>query len=150
MPEPLLELKEVVKDYGTPPLVTRALRGVDLSVTPGEFAALIGPSGSGKTTLLNVIGLLHKPTSGRMTLAGTDTTRLDDDGLTRFRARTLGFVFQFHHLVPALTALENIVVPMWSLQGRRDESMRRRALELLDAVGLAHKADSRATALSGG
>ncbi len=148
-PDAVLQLEKVVKQYGTK-VVTRALRGVDLKVGAGEFTALIGPSGSGKSTMLNVIGLLDRPTSGSVRLAGVETTALDDDGRTRFRGNTLGFVFQFHHLVPALTAQENVMVPAWTQRGRVDSLMRRRSLELLDAVGLAHKASSRSGDLSGG
>src|SRR5512146_3021658 len=99
MSEPLLLLDNVVKDYGTR-LLTRALAGVDLALEAGEFVALIGPSGSGKSTLLNIIGLLERPTSGRVVLRGIDTGQLQERDLTRLRSRTLGFVFQFHHLLP--------------------------------------------------
>jgi lipoprotein-releasing system ATP-binding protein len=149
MPDPVLELKGVTKDYGEK-VKTRALRGVDLTLASGEFAALVGPSGSGKSTLLNLIGLLDEPTQGQIWLAGTETTRLDDAGRTRFRGQTLGFVFQFHHLIPALTAIENVMVPMWARAGRPDDAMREHAQELLDAVGIGHKAASRSGDLSGG
>jgi lipoprotein-releasing system ATP-binding protein len=147
--EPVLELQRVVKDYGE--LVrTRVLHGVDLEVAPGEFTALIGPSGSGKSTLLNLIGLLDRPTEGKVLLAGTDTGTLDDDALTERRGRAIGFVFQFHHLLPEFTALENVMMPMMSLRGRQDPSMRECAGTLLAQVGLGTLLDRRATLLSGG
>ena len=110
MADPILRLEGVVKDYGNH-VVTRVLHGVDLSLARGEFAALMGPSGSGKTTLLNLIGLLDRPTGGRIRIAGQDTAALDDAGLALFRGRTIGFVFQFHHLLSAFTALENVMMP---------------------------------------
>jgi lipoprotein-releasing system ATP-binding protein len=116
----------------------------------GEFAALIGPSGSGKSTLLNAIGLLERPSEGRILIHGEDTSRLDDAGITRLRGRTLGFVFQFHHLVPAFTALENIYMPCLIDRGRVDRAMRERAAMLLDRVGLSAQAKKRPAQLSGG
>jgi lipoprotein-releasing system ATP-binding protein len=145
----VLQMRGVTKDYGEK-VITRALRGVDLSLARGEFASLIGPSGSGKSTLLNLIGLLDQPTSGKVFLDGTETTRLSDDERTRFRGRALGFVFQFHHLIPALTALENVMVPMWAQRRQLDDDMRRRAQDLLAAVGLSAKAGARSGDLSGG
>jgi lipoprotein-releasing system ATP-binding protein len=123
---------------------------VDLILGRGEFAALIGPSGSGKSTLLNIIGLLDRPTSGRVILAGTDTSTLDEQALTALRARTLGFVFQFHHLLHAFTALENVMLPAWADEGVPSREMRERAKELLDAVGLSDRRDYRTNDLSGG
>ena len=149
MAEPLLRLEAVVKDYGTV-VKTRALDGVDFRLEAGEFAALIGPSGSGKSTLLNLVGLLDRPTEGRVRIAGEDLATLDDRALNRLRRRTLGFIFQFHHLLPALSAQENVMVPLWAERGRADDAMRRRALELLGEVGLAERADSKSSQLSGG
>lgn len=149
MAEPLLTVEDVVKEYGEA-VVTRALAGVDLTLAEGDFAALIGPSGSGKSTLLNVIGLLDRPTRGRVVVGGTDTTTLDEDGLTALRAQTLGFVFQFHHLLPMFTALENVMLPAWGGEGFRSRTMERRAVELLEAVGLEDRISYKATDLSGG
>jgi len=149
MVETLLRVEAVVKEYGTR-VKTRALAGVDLVLERGEFAALVGPSGSGKSTLLNLIGLLDRPTTGRIVLAGQDTSGLDDRGLTAMRAHTLGFVFQFHHLLPAFTALENVMLPAWSVEGVPSRAMRDAAAELLVAVGLEHRMHYRTTDLSGG
>ena len=149
MSENVLALENVIKEYGEG-VVTRAVAGVDLSLERGQFAALIGPSGSGKSTLLNLVGLLDRPTSGRVLIADEDTTALDDEGRTRVRSTKLGFVFQFHHLLPALTALENVMVPLWARQGFATEPMRQRALALLDSVGLSAKAHARSGDLSGG
>jgi lipoprotein-releasing system ATP-binding protein len=139
----------VVREYGER-VRTRALAGVDLVLERGEFAALIGPSGSGKSTLLNIVGLLDRPTSGRVILAGTDTSGLNEHALTALRARTLGFVFQFHHLLPAFTAVENVMLPAWADEGVPSRAMREKALELLDAVGLSDRAGYKTNALSGG
>ena len=149
MAEPVLTVEALVKEYGTR-VRTRALDGVDLTLEKGEFAALVGPSGSGKSTLLNLIGLLDRPTSGRIVLAGTDTSLLDERGLTAQRAHTLGFIFQFHHLLPAISALENVMLPAWGDEGYPSASMRKDARALLVAVGLAERVDYRSTDLSGG
>ena len=149
MADPLLLVEGVVKEYGEA-VVTRALAGVDLRLDKGEFAALIGPSGSGKSTLLNVIGLLDRPTRGRVVLDGTDTSGLGEASLTKLRARTLGFVFQFHHLLPMFTALENVMLPAWGDEGLPSSMMKERAVELLREVGLEDRMNYRATSLSGG
>ena len=146
----VIRLEGVVKDYGEGEGAARVLHGVDLVVRRGEFTALIGPSGSGKSTLLNLMGLLDRPTAGRVLVAGQDAGALGDDALTRHRGRTIGFVFQFHHLLPEFTALENVMLPMAADKGRLDASMRECASVLLDLVGLSGKRDARATQLSGG
>jgi lipoprotein-releasing system ATP-binding protein len=146
---PLLELAGVRKSYGE--LVsTEILHGIDLSLAHGEFTALIGPSGSGKSTLLNLIGLLDRPTSGAIRIDGRDTVGLDDAGLARLRGETLGFVFQFHHLIGALTAIENLLMPLSVRSGRMRAEDRPRALQALADVGLGHRADARPRELSGG
>jgi lipoprotein-releasing system ATP-binding protein len=150
MAEPVLHLERLVKDYGEEPVRTRVLHGVDLTVEKGEFAAIMGPSGSGKSTLLNLIGLLDRPTDGRVVIDGEDTGRLDDDGLTRYRGRAIGFVFQFHHLLPEFTALENVMIPMMADRGRADGSMVECAAHLLGEVGLGKHLHQKATLLSGG
>lgn len=146
---PALRVEQLVKEYGDR-VVTRVLHGVDMELRRGELVALIGPSGSGKSTLLNLIGLLDRPTSGRIVLQGNDTSGLDDAGLTRLRGDTLGFVFQFHHLLPAFTARENVMLPAYARAGFVSEQMRARAAEMLRAVSLAEKIDTRVTELSGG
>jgi lipoprotein-releasing system ATP-binding protein len=147
--EPLLRLEGVTKAYGGR-VVTHALRGIDLAVGAGEFVALTGPSGSGKSTLLNLIGLLDRPTAGRLWYRGVETGTLDEAGTTRLRGEGIGFVFQFHHLLTAFTALENVLLPMLALRGRRHAEMNARAAQLLDDVGLADRASYPSSDLSGG
>ncbi len=149
MGEPLLSVQGVVREYGEQ-VRTLALRGVDVELQAGEFVALIGPSGSGKSTLLNIIGLLDRPTAGRVVVAGTDSSSLDERALTLLRARWLGFVFQFHHLLPAFTAVENVMLPEWGDVGTPTRDMRRRAEEMLDAVGLSDRKHYKTRNLSGG
>jgi lipoprotein-releasing system ATP-binding protein len=149
MPNPVLCLDQVTKVYGEA-VTTRALQGVDLELFRGEFAALVGPSGSGKSTLLNLIGLLDRPTTGRVLVDGLDTARLDDRTLTRLRGHKLGFVFQFHHLLPAFTALENVMLPAYSLSRMPSRSQRERAHGLLERMGLGARIHHPATNLSGG
>jgi lipoprotein-releasing system ATP-binding protein len=149
MAEPVVLLEGVRKSYGDK-VVTEVLKGVDLRVDRGEFAALVGPSGSGKSTLLNLLGLLDRPTSGRLAIAGEETAGLDDAGLTRLRGHAIGFVFQFHHLLPGLSAAENVMMPMIAREGRTAKAMVPRAVALLDRVGLAGRADALPSALSGG
>ena len=149
MAEPLLLVEGVVKDYGTKAL-TRALDGVNVRLEKAEFVALIGPSGSGKSTLLNIIGLLDRPTTGRVVLGGIETTTLDERELTHTRARMLGFVFQFHHLLPAFSAIENVMLPAWGDEGLPDREMRDNAEQLLRDVGLEDRMHFKTTDLSGG
>jgi lipoprotein-releasing system ATP-binding protein len=145
----LLSVKEATKEFGAR-VKTVALAGADLSIGRGEFVALVGPSGSGKSTLLNLIGLLDRPTAGRIVLAGKDTTNLDDAALTALRGQMLGFVFQFHHLLPAFTALENVMLPEWGESGFAPKELRSRSERLLRDVGLAERVNYRVTELSGG
>ncbi len=145
----VLRVEKVVKEFGDH-VITRVLHGIDLELRAGELAALIGPSGSGKSTLLNLIGLLDRPTSGRVIIDGHDTTGLDDTALTGFRGRTLGFIFQFHHLLPAFTATENVMMPAYAGRGFPTKAMRARARELLGEVGLGDRVDAPVTDLSGG
>ena len=149
MAEPVLTITGAVKEYGER-VKTRALDGVDLRLDSGELVALIGPSGSGKSTLLNLVGLLDRPTSGRVILGATDTTDLDERALTELRARRLGFVFQFHHLLPAFTALENVMLPAWGDTGVASKELRTRAEDILRAVGLGDRMNHRSIDLSGG
>ena len=151
MVEPVLSLQAIRKSYnaGTPTEV-EVLHGIDLELGKSEFCALMGPSGSGKSTLLNVMGLLDHPTSGRLFLDAREATGLDDRALTRLRGRSIGFVFQYHHLIPAFTARENVLMPMLVDRGRPDAAMRLRADELLESVGLARWRDNMANNMSGG
>jgi len=149
MAEALLRLEGVTKSYGTT-VITPALRGIDLVVDRGEFVAVTGPSGSGKSTLLNLIGLLDRATAGRIVLASADTGTLDPDALARFRGRTIGFVFQSHHLLPAFTAVENVAMPAFADRKRLTDDMVARATELLTQVGLADRLNRKPAELSGG
>jgi lipoprotein-releasing system ATP-binding protein len=148
---PIVVLQDIRKSYnvGTP-VQTEVLHGIDLTIAGGEFAALIGPSGSGKSTLLNVIGLLEPPTSGSYRLNGQPVENGSDDALTAARLATLGFVFQFHHLIPSFDALENVAMPALVRDGRLSGATRQHAAELLDAVGLADARSKKPGQLSGG
>ena len=151
MSAPVIRLAGLTKAYnvGTP-VETEVLHGLDLSLEQGEFAALIGPSGSGKSTLLNIIGLLERPTGGRLSIAGRDTAHLSEAEITQLRGRSIGFVFQFHHLLPAFSALENVTLPAIIARGVSDDEAEATALQLLDAVGLKAHAHKKPFDLSGG
>jgi lipoprotein-releasing system ATP-binding protein len=146
-----LRLIAVRKSYavGTP-IEAEVLHGIDLTLRHGEFAALIGPSGSGKTTLLNLIGLLDRPNAGRIVIAGQDAGELNEIDVTRLRGRRIGFIFQYHYLLPAFTALENVMMPMLAARGRLDAEMGQVAAALLDRVGLTRWRDHKASDISGG
>jgi len=147
----IIELHQIRKSYGMgTPVVTEVLHGIDLSIREGEFAALTGPSGSGKSTLLNLIGLLEKPTSGQILVGGQDTEGLDDAAVTALRGRAIGFIFQFHHLLPGFTALENVMMPSIIDAGWPTTAAKEAALRLLEQVGLKDAADKRPSQLSGG
>ena len=147
----LLQLSGLRKSYNLgQPNAAEVLHGIDLRLDAGEFAALIGPSGSGKSTLLNILGLLEPATEGSYRLQGAEMAGLDDAALTRRRREALGFVFQFHHLLPAFTALENVTLPALMAAGRVTAGERARAQELLAAVGLADALHKRPGELSGG
>ena len=145
----LVELQEVVKDYQLGHTTVQALRGVSLTILEGEFVAVWGPSGSGKSTLLNLVGLVDTPTSGRITLAGEPVAGLRDREVTRLRNHHIGFVFQTFNLVPVLSALENVMLPL-QIRGVATRAARGKALDLLHEVGLAGQARSRPDQLSGG
>ena len=151
MADQVLRLDSIRKAYGVgTPVETEVLHRIDLVLDKGELCALMGPSGSGKSTLLNVIGLLDRPTGGRLFIDGQETAGLDDRALTRLRGRSIGFVFQYHYLLPAFTAVENVAMPMLVDRGRPDEAMRRRAAELLESVGLTPWRNHLAVNMSGG
>ena len=148
---PIVEIEGLRKSYniGTP-VEAEVLHGIDLVLMRSEFAALIGPSGSGKSTLLNILGLLERPTAGRYRLDGRPTEALGDDALTAARLANLGFVFQFHHLLPAFSAIENVAMPALMRDGRITAVARERAAGLLGDVGLSAALDRKPGQLSGG
>ncbi|MFN8901978.1 MAG: ABC transporter ATP-binding protein, partial [Lysobacteraceae bacterium] len=149
--ELVLRLDGVRKRYNVGlPSEIEVLHGLGFELRRGEFAALIGPSGSGKTTLLNLLGQLDSPTEGEIELLGQPTRTLDDAARTRLRGEAIGFVFQFHHLLPAFTALENVMMPRLAREGRSTPALVAEAMALLEAVGLGALADRPPMALSGG
>jgi lipoprotein-releasing system ATP-binding protein len=151
MAEEVLRLEDVRKSYGEgTAVVTEVLHGISLRLQHGEFTALIGPSGSGKSTLLHIIGLLDRPSSGRLYIDGKDTSALPESELTRLRGSSVGFVFQYHHLLSAFTAFENVMMPLLLQRGHPDEAMRQAAHELLRRVGLTQWENNLANNMSGG
>jgi len=145
----VVELENLEKSYRLGKVTVNALRGVTLKLRQAEFMVIMGPSGSGKTTLLNIIGTLDKPSSGRALVDGEDITRMNDGQLTKLRRHKIGFVFQFHNLIPVLTALENVELPLITSGVKRKES-KDRAMELLRRVGLQDRTDHLPDELSGG
>jgi putative ABC transport system ATP-binding protein len=146
--DPVIEARDVVREYESGQRTLRALAGVDVAVEPGEFVSVVGPSGSGKSTLLNVLGLLDTPTTGTVELRGTDVETLSTRERTDARRSTVGFVFQSFYLVPTLSALENVMVPR--LLAGSTRATRERAADLLRRVGLGDRLDHRPGELSGG
>lgn len=142
-------LEDVRKTYLMGDVRVEVLRGVSLTIEPGEMVAVMGPSGSGKTTLMNILGCLDVPTQGRYILSGKDVTHMSDDELSRMRSEHIGFIFQSFHLLPYATALENVLLPTLYLD-RKLDGRRKRALELLSLVGLADRAQFKPSQLSGG
>jgi lipoprotein-releasing system ATP-binding protein len=149
MSGPLLRADQLVRDLGAE-VKNRVLDHVDFTVNAGEFVALTGPSGSGKSTLLYLLGVLDRPTEGRVLLDGTDASTLDDDERAELRGKSLGFVFQFHFLLPELSVLENVVVPMWRRGGSSRDQIEQRAREVLQSLGLGDLGARRPHQLSGG
>ncbi|MBL0171764.1 MAG: ABC transporter ATP-binding protein [Gemmatimonadaceae bacterium] len=150
MTDVVLRLSDLTKTYVDGEEETKVLKGIDLTFRRGEFVALMGPSGSGKSTLLAILGTLLKPTSGEVELVGNRLSTLDEQSVTRFRNLHIGFVFQFHHLLPDFTALENVLFPSYPRRSHTPDADRARAVELLRRVGLADRMHFRATKLSGG
>lgn len=144
-----VQLQGVTKTYQMGEVQVHALRGIDLAVAKGEFVVVVGPSGSGKTTLLNLVGGLDSPSSGSLAVAGADIGAFGEDRLTRYRREQIGFIFQFFNLLPTLTARENVEFAL-ELVERDGDLVHRRALDLLDRVGLAGRADHFPSQLSGG
>jgi putative ABC transport system ATP-binding protein len=148
-PPAVVELENLGKSYRLGKVTVNALRGVTLKLQHGEFMVIMGPSGSGKTTLLNIIGTLDRPSSGRALVDGEDITRMNDGQLTKLRRYKIGFVFQFHNLIPVLNALENVQLPLIT-SGVKGKASRDRAMELLRRVGLQDRTDHLPDELSGG
>ena len=147
----VIELADIRKTYNEGTAIAHeVLHGISFKIEPGEFACLIGPSGSGKSTLLNLIGLLERPSGGTYRLNGTAIGEADDDTRTRARLETLGFVFQFHHLLPAFSALENVMLPGLMRYGAYTLEVRTKAVKLLTAVGLEAAMHKPPNQLSGG
>ncbi len=145
----MLEVQELTKTFSTGPEQVDVLKGIDITIGKGEIVAIVGPSGVGKSTLLHIMGAIETPTSGRVFLDGTDVFAMPDNERASFRNRTVGFVFQFHHLMRELTALENVMMPCLIAGVPRDEAVAR-AEELLDGVRLADRLHHRPGELSGG
>ena len=149
--KPVVQLVNVHKSFNVGETTeVEVLHGIDLVLNAGEFVAIMGPSGSGKSTLLNLVGLLDRPTQGQLLITGLETTKLDDEALTQLRGHSIGFVFQYHHLIGAFSALENVMLPMVGMQGYPTTAIEARALALIDSVGLTPWRDTPATRLSGG
>jgi lipoprotein-releasing system ATP-binding protein len=147
----VLRLDGLRKSYNVgKPTETEVLHGLDLEIGRHDFAALVGPSGSGKSTLLNMLGLLDQPTAGELYLLGQPTRGMDDAARTALRGESIGFVFQFHHLIQAFNAIENVLMPVMVAKGRPSAQDRERALALLEEVGLKAFADKKPGDLSGG
>ncbi len=145
----MMELRDICREYKVGTELVRALDHVDLTIKAGEYVSIMGPSGSGKSTLLNMLGLLDRPTAGTYRLEGEDVSSLDDDALARHRQQQIGFIFQFFHLVPRLTALENVELPL-VLAGAAPKARRERAVSILESMGLKTRLDHRPDQLSGG
>jgi lipoprotein-releasing system ATP-binding protein len=149
MSEPALELADVVREFHQGGNLLRVLDGLNLRLMPGEIVALVGPSGAGKSTLLQIAGLLDNPDGGAVRLSGQDCARLNDAERSAVRRAEIGFVFQFHHLLPEFSALENIVLPQL-IGGTSRRAARARATDLLASVGLTERGSHRPAQLSGG
>ena len=147
---PILSVIGLIKDFGEGETQVHVLKDIDLSMEAGEMAALLGPSGSGKSTLLTILGTLMRASGGTHEMLGVDLMHASEAQRTEFRSKNLGFVFQFHHLLPDLSALENVMMPAACAAGHEPGAMRQRASELLDAVGLSDRRNFRPAAMSGG
>ena len=145
----IIKLQNINKIYRTEEIETVALENVNLNVEKGEFVSVMGPSGCGKSTLLNIVGLVDTPTSGTVTIADCDTTKLNDNSLAQFRNKTLGFVFQSFHLINSLSVQDNVILPLL-YRSMSDSERREAAKKVLERVGLAHRAGHYPSQLSGG
>lgn len=149
MVKPLIKIDQLTKVYGTE-IKNEVLHQISLEIEKGEFISIIGPSGSGKSTFLNILGALDQSTSGEVLINQQNISQFDDTQLAKFRNQNLGFVFQFHHLLPEFTALENVMIPDWIKQGKAVSTKQERAEKLLSLVGLNEFRDKLITKLSGG
>lgn len=147
--KPVIELIDLKKTYYSNGVPTPALRGINLKIMNGEFVAIVGPSGSGKSTLLNMIGVLDRPSSGKVLIDGIDISRLSDDGLAELRNKKIGFIFQTYNLLARISVLRNVELPL-IVRGVPPQERRRKALNALEEVGLKDKAFKKPTQLSGG
>jgi lipoprotein-releasing system ATP-binding protein len=145
----LLEVRNLYKSYGNGSAKVEVVKGIDLTVEAGDTVALVGPSGAGKSTLLHIMGTIDRPTTGEVLFDGKDIFALSDQPLASFRNRSIGFVFQFHHLLPEFTALENVMMPLL-IGGTKKSQAEERSRSLLDDVGLSHRITHRPGELSGG
>ena len=148
-PRPALSLRGLTRSYPSGEKTLEVLKGVDLDVYPGEIVGLIGPSGSGKSSLLHAAGLLERPTGGRVILDGVDTSKMSDGPRTKLRLKSIGFVYQFHHLLPEFSAVDNVALPVMILGGKR-AAARTRAEQLLTKLGLGERLHHQPAQLSGG
>ena len=146
---PVLELRAIDRTYRTSAGELHVLRGTDLRIAPGELVGLVGPSGSGKSTLLHTAGLLERPESGEVMLDGADCLKLSEDGRTAIRRKKIGFVYQFHHLLPEFNAVDNVAMPLM-IAGIGRKQARQKAASLLDEMGLSERLDHQPAQLSGG
>ena len=149
MPDKIIEIKGLKRDFAVGSEIVKALKGVDVSVMKNEYLAMMGPSGSGKSTLMNLLGCLDTPTAGAYNLNGTDVSSLKDDDLAEIRNKEIGFIFQTFNLLPRLTALENVSLPL-VYAGYNSEDRKRKAQDVLEKVGLGDRLDHRPNQLSGG
>lgn len=141
----MIDIQNIKKSFGS----LQVLKGINLHIGKGEVVSIVGPSGAGKTTLLQIIGTLDKPDSGRISIDGTDVSGLSEKKLSDFRNQHIGFVFQFHQLLPEFTALENIMIPAF-IAGKSKKEAKQKATELLEFMGLSNRADHKPSELSGG
>jgi len=144
-PETLLQASNIFKNYGALPV----LKGIDLTIAKGEIVSIVGASGAGKSTLLHILGTLDIPDQGEVLFTGQDLTKMNNGDLARFRNKYIGFIFQFHNLLPEFTALENACLPGF-LAGRSEKEVKARATELLEMLHLGHRLDHKPSEMSGG
>lgn len=142
----MLKAENIHKNYGS----LEVLKGVDLELGKGEIVSIVGPSGSGKSTLLHILGTLDRPAKGTININGNQVNKLNDKQLAAFRNRNIGFVFQFHHLLPEFTALENVCIPGWIQGDRKKKEVAERAQSLLESLNLGHRLNNKPGAMSGG